>query len=102
MLLNCVDPRADLPSVMPDDVMGGRVAAQALLDAGVRAAIYVVGEDPDDMVVAGPAAARRGSARRMGAAGLELAGTVSCTWAVRPAYDAVSALARPGASARGG
>ena len=66
VLLNCIDPQTDLPSVMPDDVMGGRVAAQALLDAGVADGIYVVGEDPDDTVVAGPDAARR---RPAGAAG---------------------------------
>ena len=54
VLLNCVDPQADLPSVMPDDVMGGRVAAQALLDAGVHDAIYVVGEDPAHGALADP------------------------------------------------
>ena len=100
VLLNCVDPQADLPSVMPDDVMGGRVAAQALLDAGVDEAIYVVGEDPDDLVVAGPARLD-GVRQTMSAAGLELAGTVACTWAVTPAYDAVSALLAGGVRPRG-
>ena len=100
VLLNCVDPQADLASVMPDDVMGGRVAAQALLDAGVDEAIYVVGEDPDDLVVAGPARLD-GVRQTMRSAGLELAGTVACTWAVTPAYDAVSALLAGGVRPRG-
>ena len=46
VLLNCIDRDADLPAVMPDDVMGGRVAAEALLAAGCTDGIYVVGEDP--------------------------------------------------------
>jgi LacI family transcriptional regulator len=90
VLLNCVDPATDLPSVMPDDMMGGRVAAQALLDAGCTEAIFVVGEDPSDSVVAG-LTRLAGVHGALEEAGTELAGQVLCSWDVTPAYDAVSA-----------
>ena len=90
VLLNCIDRDADLPSVMPDDVMGGRVAAEALLAAGCTDGIYVVGEDPSDTVVAGPARLE-GVHQALRAAGVPLAGVVACEWAVTASYDAVSA-----------
>ena len=36
VLLNCLDPERDLPAVLPDDLMGGRLAVEHLLAAGVR------------------------------------------------------------------
>ena len=51
-------------------------------------------------MVAGPVRLD-GVRQTMGAASLELAGTVPCTWAVTPAYDAVSALLAGGARPRG-
>jgi LacI family transcriptional regulator len=89
VLLNCVDPSADITSVMPDDVMGGRVAARALLDAGCSDGIYVVGEDPSDAVVAGPARLA-GVHDTLEESGVELAGVIPCTWDVPLAYDAMS------------
>jgi LacI family transcriptional regulator len=100
VLLNCVARDEALPSVMPDDVMGGRVAAQALVDAGCGAAIYVVGEDPDANVVAGPARLV-GVREALEDARLELAGVVRCDWAVTAAYDAVSAWLGAGNRPRG-
>jgi LacI family transcriptional regulator len=90
VLLNCIDRESDLPSVMPDDVMGGRVAAEALLAAGCTDGIYVVGEDPSDAVVAGPARLE-GVHQALRSAGVPLAGVVACEWAVNASYDAVSA-----------
>ena len=100
VLLNCVDENAGLPSVMPDDVAGGRVAARALLDAGCTEQLYVVGEDPSDAVVAGPARLT-GIHAELGEAGVELAGVVACVWDVNPAYDAVSAWLAAGNRPRG-
>jgi LacI family transcriptional regulator len=100
VLLNCVDPASDLPSVMPDDVLGGRVAAQALLATGCRDGVYVVGEDPDDNVLAGPARLT-GVLEAFHAAGVELAGVIASEWAVTAAYDAVSACLESGARPRG-
>ena len=100
VLLNCIDREADLPSVMPDDVLGGRVAADALLAAGCTDGIYVVGEDPSDTVVAGPARLE-GVHAALGAAGVPLAGVVACEWAVTSAYDAVSAWLETSPSPQG-
>ena len=46
VLLNC---RSDspAPSIVPDEVAGGRAAASLLLDAGHRDRIWLVGETPD-------------------------------------------------------
>ena len=99
VLLNCMDPGADLPSVMPDDVLGGRVAARALLDAGCTERIYVVGEDPSDTVVAGPARLA-GVHDELREAGLDLAGVVPCEWGVTQAHDAVAAWLAGGTPAR--
>jgi LacI family transcriptional regulator len=100
VLLNCVDPSAEIPSVMPDDVMGGRVAAQALLDAGCADGIFVVGEDPSDTVVAGPARLA-GVHDALEESGAGLAGVVPCYWDVTTAYDAVSAWLGNGHRPRG-
>ena len=35
VLLNCVDPERDLPAVLPDDVLGGRMAVEHLLASGL-------------------------------------------------------------------
>jgi LacI family transcriptional regulator len=47
VLLNAVPSRpAPLDSVLPDEVGGGRTAAKALLDAGHREGIYLIGAGP--------------------------------------------------------
>ena len=53
VLLNCCDARADLPSVIADEVPGA-VAPALLLDRGIDSDIYVVGEDPTPEAFAGP------------------------------------------------
>ena len=79
VLLNCMDPRADLPSVLPDDVLGGRVAAEALLDAGLRRATST-----SSARTRLRRRGRRGRLRLAGVhdgwreAGLDLAGVVPC------------------------
>jgi LacI family transcriptional regulator len=100
VLLNCVDPATDLPSVMPDDVLGGRVAARALLDAGCTEGIHVVGEEPSDAVVAG-LSRLAGVHDELRGAGVELAGVVATGWSAPAAYDAMSAWLAAGHRPRG-
>lgn len=45
VLLDAVDPAGVIPSVSLDDVLGGRLAAQHLLDGGCRRLVFV-GSDP--------------------------------------------------------
>ena len=78
VLLNCVDPNVDLPVVVPDDVVGGRMAAEHLLAAGVTGAVYVVGEDPTPEATAGRER-MEGITGALGGAGAALAGVVPCT-----------------------
>jgi LacI family transcriptional regulator len=89
VLLNCVDPAADLPHVVPDDVLGGRMAAEHLLAARVAETVFVVGEDPTPEATAGTERLE-GIARALRGAGASISGVVPCLWDVEPAFDAVS------------
>lgn len=94
VLLNCVDPVTELPAVLPDELGGGRFAAKVLLDAGVGASVYVVGEEVNPLAIAGPLRTA-GIEEALAGAGTPLAGVVPCFWDVEPAYEAVTAwLAR--------
>lgn len=98
VLLNCEDPDADVPAVVPDDEGGGRAAAATLLAADVDD-VWVVGEDPTPDATAGP---RRlaGIRAELGARGVEVAGVVPCEWSVTEGFASVSrwlgAGGRPG------
>jgi LacI family transcriptional regulator len=95
VLLNCVDTEARLPAVVPDELEGGRTAARAILEAGHRHGIYVVGEEDAAGTIAGRLRLQ-GIRRRLAEEDCSLAGVVASTWSVSPAYDAVSELlARP-------
>jgi LacI family transcriptional regulator len=94
-MLNCHDPALGVPAVLPDEVSGGRTAAEALLDAGIGPGIYVVGEDPDRGAIAGPLR-RAGIGDCLAERHIRLGGVISCPWAVEPAYDAVAAWLRRG------
>ena len=96
VLLNCVDPERDLPAVLPDDVLGGRMAVEHLLAAGLRGPVHVVGEDPTPEATAGRDR-MTGITAALREADLSVAGVVPCPWAVRAAYDAVDAWLRTGA-----
>jgi LacI family transcriptional regulator len=73
--------------VLPDERAAGRTAARALLAAGHRDRIWLVGESP--------AGVYAGRERRLGVedvlarAQLALAGTVDCLWWPEPSYAAV-------------
>jgi LacI family transcriptional regulator len=88
VMLNCYDSDRPVPSVLPDDRMGGRSAADILLAAGVSADVFTVGETPDNDGVAGP---RRlaGIQERFAEEGHAIAGTIDCSWEPGPTYDAV-------------
>ncbi|MFD1146511.1 LacI family DNA-binding transcriptional regulator [Saccharothrix hoggarensis] len=85
VLLNAV-PRepSPLPSVLPDEVRGGRSAARVLLDAGHGEGIHVIGARPDgdDVPPGRSAAADRltGVRRELGEAGVEVESGRSCRW----------------------
>jgi LacI family transcriptional regulator len=92
VLLNCVAGNRRLPAILPDEFEAGRTAAARLLQAGLRAGIYVVGERPPHVFAARERSA--GIERAMTAAGARLQGGVDCAWWPEPAFDAVTRLLR--------
>lgn len=87
--LNCVDDARPVPSVLPDEVAGGRAAAQVLLDAGVRRGVVVVGVDPTPNAIAGPARLE-GISGRLVEDGVGIDAVLDCDWTVEQAFAAVS------------
>ncbi|MFC6090142.1 LacI family DNA-binding transcriptional regulator [Saccharothrix lopnurensis] len=85
VLLNALprEPSA-LPSVLPDEVLGGRAAARVLLDAGHVEGIHLIGADPigGDAPAGGTAAVGRltGIRRALDEAGVEVEGARPCRW----------------------
>lgn len=82
VLLNCFDPGSTIPSVVPGEIAGGRLAARAL-GAGRADRVVVVGNQ-------GPPAAAGslrvlGIVEEMGAHGLEVASYVETDWRVEQA-----------------
>ncbi len=96
--VNCVDPSAHYPSVLPDDRGGGRRAAEALLASGLDDAIVVVGEDPTGEALAGVRVA--GLIERLAESGAGVTARLSCPWTLDDAYDALSAWLATGARPR--
>jgi LacI family transcriptional regulator len=96
VLMNCVDSKGGLASVIPDEVNGGREAAALLVEAGRASATYVVGEDRTPNAVAGPWRVAGVEATLM-EAGEALLGVVSCDWSVQGSYVAVDSWLREGA-----
>jgi LacI family transcriptional regulator len=90
VLLNCLDPSAEIPAVIPDEEAAGHAAAEVLLEAGHTDGIHLVGEAPDH-VLAG-VERRRGIHTALQHAGLQLAGELPTLWWPEPAHHAVSQL----------
>jgi LacI family transcriptional regulator len=89
VLLNCT-ATGSAPAVLPDERQGGEAAARALLDAGHREGIHLVGETPERLR---PARERRaGVEAALRDAGTALAGAVECRWWPESAYEAVASL----------
>ncbi|MFT3874470.1 MAG: LacI family DNA-binding transcriptional regulator [Nocardioides sp.] len=95
VLLNCVDRERTLPAVLPDEVAGGRTAAEVVLGAGHTTDVYVIGHDPNPHALAGPLR-MEGVTARLAEAGVEVAGVVPTGWSVLPAYEAVLSWLRSG------
>lgn len=90
VLLNCVDPEAALSAVLPDDLGGGRTAAELLLAARPDGPVHVVGEDPTPGATAG-VERLQGIEQALAEHGRSLDGVIACEWDVEPAQGAVSA-----------
>jgi LacI family transcriptional regulator len=100
VLVNCIDPRIELPSVVPDELQAGRTAAHLLAESGGSDRLYVVGEDPTPNTLAGPLRLE-GVHYGLREAGLTLTGVVPCPWDVVPARETVSAWLSEGARPTG-
>ncbi|MGA8246108.1 MAG: LacI family DNA-binding transcriptional regulator [Nocardioides sp.] len=87
VMLNCFDPEGSAPAVLADERSGGRTAAEVLLRAGIDSDVFIVGEDPEPLAIAGPLRLQ-GVRERLGEAGAEVAGIVPCEWGVETAYVA--------------
>lgn len=98
VLLNCFSPKVAMPAVIPDQINAGRTAARALIEAGHRTGIHVIGghQITDER----PHGTFSGHERMAGikevirVAGAKLAGVVECPWGPEHGYEAVSALLR--------
>jgi LacI family transcriptional regulator len=90
VLLNCVTADGRFPTVLPDEYGAGRTAAEALLDAGHREGIHVVGERPRHLFAARERS--RGIRTALKAAGARLAGAVDCRWWPLDGHAAVRRL----------
>lgn len=98
VLVNCVAPGSDLPSVVPDEYAAGRDAGGVLLEAGHRHGIYVVGE-PAPAVVAGRDRLA-GITDALSGAGLSLQGVLDCRWWPEPAFEATNRFLAAGGRAQ--
>ncbi|WP_214366924.1 LacI family DNA-binding transcriptional regulator [Pseudonocardia sp. H11422] len=94
VLLNCTAEDLAVPRVLPDERAAGRSAAGALLDAGHREGIYLVGEQ----IPAVFAARERleGINEVLHARSAALAGSLACKWWPEAGYEVVSRFLRTG------
>ncbi|WP_306748254.1 LacI family DNA-binding transcriptional regulator [Saccharothrix yanglingensis] len=100
VLLNAMPAsRSTVPSVLPDEVRAGRSAARAILDAGHRSGIHLIGAGPDldDIPPNSVAAVERliGLRQAFAEAGVEPAGAHRCPrWMPEDGYDTTRAILR--------
>lgn len=100
VLLNCLAPGFDAPSVIPDEVEAGRDAARALIDAGHTSGIWAIGGH--QAIPATPEGVFAGNERMRGlrevlsGAGVELEGVVECDWNAEDGYRELGALLAAG------
>jgi len=100
VLLNATSPfRGGLPSVVADEVQGGRSAARLLVEAGHRRGVHLIGAGPGpyDVPPHGIAAVERliGLREVFDAAGIEVASAQRCPkWTPEDGYDATGELLR--------
>lgn len=96
VLANSFDPAGTLRSVIPDEVSGGRAAAQSLLDAGHRRIAYLSGTG--ELV----ATERRtqGFDEALSAAGLAPVAAIATGWEIDDGFHAAMRLFTPDAGHR--
>ena len=87
VLVNCTDPSAEVPSVLPDETAAGAAAAAVLLSAGHRDGIVLVGERAAHTYAGRERLA--GLEKALGERDARLAGTIDCAWWPEAAYEAV-------------
>jgi LacI family transcriptional regulator len=92
VMANCVGARPSVASVISDELEGGRLAGEHLLQEGHRGGIYLVGETPEGLLAA--TERRQGLGDALRNAGERLAGQIDCRWWPESAYEAVSTLLR--------
>ncbi|WP_187369919.1 LacI family DNA-binding transcriptional regulator [Streptomyces boluensis] len=100
LLLNCLAPGFDAPSVIPDEIEAGRTAGRALLAAGHTAGIWAIGGHQaipatPDGVFAG-LERMRGLQEVLREAGARLDGVVESDWNAEDGYREVSRLLAEG------
>jgi LacI family transcriptional regulator len=98
VLLNCRTRDGGVPAVVPDERAAGRAAAGALLGAGHREAIWLVGE-PNEQVIAA-AERMQGIRAALADAATDLAGVVDSAWWPESAYEEFGAFLDGGGDPR--
>ncbi|RBM06312.1 LacI family transcriptional regulator [Streptomyces sp. PT12] len=104
VLLNCLAPGFDAPSVIPDEVNAGRVAARLLVEAGRTEGIWAVGGH--QALPATPEGVFAGNERMRGIqevlreAGSGLDGVIECDWNSEDGYREVRRILDEGARPR--
>jgi LacI family transcriptional regulator len=97
VLVNCVHSNATTSAVVPDELMAGRAAVEALLVAGHTDGIYLAGTPAANVFAARERLA--GIQEALEERDLRLGGRIACDWWPEPAYVAVakalSGAARP-------
>ncbi|NBM16857.1 LacI family DNA-binding transcriptional regulator [Streptomyces sp. GC420] len=96
VLLNCLAPGYGAPSVVPDEIVAGRLAGQALVAAGHRDGIWAIGghraiADAVEGVFAGNER-MRGLQEVLRASGASLEGVIECEWSTEDGYREVRGL----------
>lgn len=100
VLLNCLAPGFDAPSVIPDEVEAGRDAGRTLINAGHTSGIWAIGGH--QAIPATPEGVFAGNERMRGlrevlsGAGVELEGVVECDWNAEDGYRELGALLAAG------
>jgi LacI family transcriptional regulator len=87
VMVNCAVRLRRVPSVVPDEVSAGRTAVEALLAAGHRDHIYIVGETTADIYAARKR--RAGIEAALAAADARIAGQIGTLWWPQSSYLAV-------------
>jgi LacI family transcriptional regulator len=95
VMVNCTMRGWRAASVLPDEAAAGCTAAEALLAAGHRDHVYLVGETAEDVFAARKR--REGIEAGFAAAGTRLAGQIDALWWPDSAYRAVRAFLATGA-----